>query len=69
MGQSVLAACGVPAPEDLGVSLPVLADLVLQLVLYARQGLVLHAAELRGLVLYAEQEGVFVLDGRLAYAP
>ena len=61
----MLAARGVSTLEDFGVRLPVLADFSLQLLLDAGQGGAFNAAEHRGLVLYAEQEGVLVLDGYL----
>ena len=59
----MLATRGVPAFEDLLVRLPGLADLAPQLLLDAGQGLAFHAAEHRGLVLYAEQERVLVFYG------
>ena len=59
----MLPADGVAAPEDLLVGRPVLADLVLQLLLYGPQGLAFDAAEFGGFVLYAEKEGVLVFDG------
>ena len=59
----MLATHGVSALEELLVRLPALADLAPQLLLYPRQRLACHAAELCGLVLYAEQERVLVFDG------
>ena len=58
----MLATDGVAAFKDFSIRLPASADLGSQLLLDARQGLAFHAAELRGLVLYAEQEGVLVFD-------
>jgi len=58
----VLLAGGVAALEDLLVRPPVLADLASELLLDAGQGDAFHAADHRGLVLYAEQERIFVSD-------
>ena len=49
----MLVARGVAALEDFFIRLPVLADFVPQLTFDPPQGLALHAAELRGFVLYA----------------
>ena len=53
----------VAAFENLRVRLPALADLGAQLGFNLFQGLAFDAADLRGLVLYAEQERVLVFDG------
>ncbi len=54
----MFGAHGVTAPNDLLVRGPGVADLGPDLLFYSGQAGVVHAAELCGLVLDAEQDGV-----------
>jgi hypothetical protein len=57
-GKTVFGAHGVAAPDDLLVRGPGVADLGPDLLFYSGQVGLVHAAELRGLVLDAEQDVV-----------
>ena len=67
-GQSVLPPHGVAAPDHTVVRLPAVADLFSYLLLDTGECVFTNVAYSRGLVLYAEEYGVPVLDVLLLYS-
>jgi hypothetical protein len=66
--QSVLPPHGVAAPDHAVVRLPAVADLFSYLLLDTGECVFTNVAYSRGLVLYAEEYGVPVLDVLLLYS-